>query len=63
MSLGRTDSLKIVLTTKDGGKATRPHQAFLNLKDSKTDLETSFPLQLKESGKGKLDLVSNAGFI
>ena len=57
--LGPTDSLKIILTTKDGSKATRPHQTFLNLKDTKSDLETSFALQLKESGKGKLELVSN----
>ena len=58
VSLGPTDSLKILLTTKDGSKTARPHQTFLNLKDPKTGLETSFALQVKDSGKGKLELVS-----
>ena len=57
--MGAQDTIKILLTTKEGSKTRRPHQTFLNLQDTKSDLETSFPLQVKESGKGKLELVRN----
>jgi len=56
VELGATDTLKILLTATENGKAKRPHQAFLLLKDQVTGLETSFPLLGKESGKEKLDL-------
>ncbi|KAF2270935.1 hypothetical protein CC78DRAFT_563535 [Lojkania enalia] len=56
VSLGATDTLKLLLTTVDGKKAKRPHQAFLTLTDPTTSLEESFVLNVKESGKGKLDL-------
>lgn len=59
VTLGSQDTLKILLTTKEGSKAQRPHQTFLHIKDSSTGLETSFSFQVKESGKGKLELVSN----
>ncbi|KAK4694240.1 hypothetical protein P7C71_g3301, partial [Lecanoromycetidae sp. Uapishka_2] len=49
-------SLKILLTTREDKKAKRPHQAFLHVKDSKSSLETSFALQVKENGKGKVEL-------
>ncbi|MCJ1276315.1 hypothetical protein MMC21_004120 [Puttea exsequens] len=56
LSLGASDSLKIVLTTQEDSKPKRPHQAFLHLQDSKSGLETSFPFQVKDNGKGKIDL-------
>ena len=57
IDLGPTDSLKIVLTTQEGKSAKRPHQAFLLLKDSSSNLDVSYPLSVKESGKAKVDLV------
>lgn len=56
--LGATDTLKLFLTAKEGKKASRPHQAFLLLREPKSNLDTSFPLSVKESGKGKVELVS-----
>jgi oligosaccharyltransferase complex subunit delta (ribophorin II) len=55
--LGARDSLKLLLTTVDGKTAKRPHQAFLTLTDPTTGLEESFVFNVKESGKGKVDLV------
>ncbi|RFU27109.1 hypothetical protein B7463_g9221, partial [Scytalidium lignicola] len=57
VSLGTADTLKILLTAKDGSKAARPHQAFLMLKDQGSGLETTFPFSMKESGKGKVEVV------
>ena len=57
VSLGATDTLKLLLTTTDGKTAKRPHQAFLTLTDPTTGLEESFVFNVKESGKGKVDLV------
>jgi oligosaccharyltransferase complex subunit delta (ribophorin II) len=57
VSLSATDTLKLLLTTTDGKKAKRPHQAFLTLTDPTTGLEESFVLSVKDSGKGKVDLV------
>ncbi|MCJ1378117.1 hypothetical protein MMC17_001213 [Xylographa soralifera] len=56
IQLGASDTLKIILTTKEGKTARRPHQAFLNLKDAGTGLETSFAFTVKDSGKAKLEL-------
>ena len=58
IELGASDTLKIILTTKEGGSGKRPHQTFLSLTDRATGLGTSFPFSVKESGKGKLDIVS-----
>lgn len=58
--LGPADSLKIILTAKDGSKAARPHQAFLMLQDQDTGLETSFPFSVKDTGKGKVEIVGVA---
>lgn len=55
--LGPNDSLKVILTTQEGKSAKRPHQAFLLLKDSSSNLDVSYPLSVKESGKAKVDLV------
>ena len=57
VSLGATDTLKLVLTTTDGKTAKRPHQAFLTLTEPATGLEESFVFSIKDSGKGKVDLV------
>ncbi|KAL8714576.1 MAG: hypothetical protein Q9220_001524 [cf. Caloplaca sp. 1 TL-2023] len=57
ISLGPSDTLKILLTTKNGKTPKRPHQAFLLLKDPTSNLDTSFPLSVKESGKGKVELI------
>lgn len=57
MSLGATDSLKLQLTTKDGKNAARPHQAFLTLTDPITGVEESFIFNVKDSGKGSVNLV------
>ncbi|KAL8988451.1 MAG: hypothetical protein Q9169_008552 [Polycauliona sp. 2 TL-2023] len=54
--LGELDNLKILLTTIENKKPSRPHQAFLLLREPKSNLDTSFPLSIKESGKGKLEL-------
>lgn len=61
IELGSTDSLKIVLTTREGSTMKRAHQTYLLLSDS-TGLETSFPLQVKDSGKGKIELVRKLSF-
>ncbi|OAL56739.1 hypothetical protein IQ07DRAFT_594212 [Pyrenochaeta sp. DS3sAY3a] len=56
VSLGDTDTLRLLLTTVDGKTAKRPHQAFLTLTEPTTGLEESFVLSIKESGKGKVSL-------
>ncbi|KAK5104780.1 hypothetical protein LTS08_002673 [Lithohypha guttulata] len=56
IELGSSDSLKIVLTTQEGKTAKRPHQAFLLLRDGASNLDLSYPLSVKESGKAKVDL-------
>lgn len=58
LQLGTSDTLKIILTTQEDKSAQRPHQAFLNIRDSASGLETSFAFAVKESGKGKIELVS-----
>ncbi|KAH4945433.1 hypothetical protein HBI23_027310 [Parastagonospora nodorum] len=56
VELGASDSLKLVLTTVDGKTAKRPHQAFLTLTDPTTGLEESFVFNVKDNGKGKVNL-------
>ncbi|KAL8827834.1 MAG: hypothetical protein Q9170_006853 [Blastenia crenularia] len=56
ITLGASDTLKLLLSTTEGKKAKRPHQAFLLLSEPTSNLDTSFPLSVKESGKGKLEL-------
>ncbi|KAK2600034.1 hypothetical protein QQS21_005198 [Conoideocrella luteorostrata] len=53
--LGHQDTLKVSLTTKEGSKAKRPHQAFLVVKEA-SGLEAPFPLTVKESGKGVVQI-------
>ncbi|KAL8958453.1 MAG: hypothetical protein Q9183_005833 [Haloplaca sp. 2 TL-2023] len=56
VTLGTTDTLKIIVTATENKKAKRPHQAFLLLRDPRSNLDTSFPLSVKDSGKGKIEL-------
>lgn len=57
VELGPSDTLKVVLTTQEGKTAKRPNQAFLLLRDEASNLDISYPLSVKESGKAKIDLV------
>lgn len=68
ISLGAKDSIKIILTAKESGKAKRPHQAFLILRETADTpgLDAHFPLTLKDNGKGVVEIVrspSNPRFI
>ncbi|KAG9244967.1 Oligosaccharyltransferase subunit Ribophorin II-domain-containing protein [Calycina marina] len=56
VTLGATDTLKILLTTTENGKPKRPHQAFLLLQDQDTGVEDTIPFSVKDSGKAKVDL-------
>ncbi|KAI9764405.1 MAG: hypothetical protein M1835_007570 [Candelina submexicana] len=56
LTLGAVDNLKIVLTAVEDKNPRRPHQAFLTIADPTTNLETIYPLAVKESGKGKVEL-------
>ncbi|KAF2815083.1 uncharacterized protein BDZ99DRAFT_190217 [Mytilinidion resinicola] len=56
VTLGATDTLKILLTTTDGKKAKRPHQAFLTVTEQASGLEESFIFSVKDTGKGKVEL-------
>lgn len=56
VTLGPLDTIKVSLTTKDGSKAKRPHQAFLLVKEA-SGLEAPFPLTIKESGKATVEFV------
>lgn len=57
MSLTPADTLKITLTTRDGSTARRPHQAFLQLQDMSSGLSDAYPFSVKDSGKGKVEIV------
>lgn len=57
LSLGAKDSLKVMITAKEGDKAKRPHQAFLILKETESGLEVPFPMELKDNGRGVVDVV------
>ncbi|KAH0533954.1 hypothetical protein FGG08_007436 [Glutinoglossum americanum] len=63
ITLGASDSLKIILTAVEGKTPKRPHQALLLVKDADAGLETSYPFSVKESGKGKVDLVREIDLI
>jgi oligosaccharyltransferase complex subunit delta (ribophorin II) len=56
IQLGSSDTLKILLTAKEDKKSKRPHQAFLLVEDLASGLDTSFPLAVKENGKGKVEI-------
>ena len=50
--------MKVLVTIKEDKKAKRPHQAFLRLEEKHSRLETSYAFVVKESGKGKVEIVS-----
>ncbi|KAE8145105.1 Oligosaccharyltransferase subunit Ribophorin II-domain-containing protein [Aspergillus avenaceus] len=56
VSLGSTDTLKVSLTARDGSSATRAHQVFLFLQDPETGLDISYPFNVKDNGKSKVEL-------
>jgi oligosaccharyltransferase complex subunit delta (ribophorin II) len=58
ITLGATESIKVSFTAKDNGVAKRPHQAFVFLQDIDSGLEAPFPLEVKDSGKGSVLIVS-----
>ena len=58
VTLGSSETLRVLLTAKDDNKPKRPHQAFLLVKDPSNGLETSFAFSVKDSGKSKLELVN-----
>lgn len=57
LTLTSSDSVRVALTTVEDKKAQRPHQAFLTLTEPRTGIEESFPLGIKESGKGGINIV------
>ena len=63
VELGGADTLKIILTTREGKTAKRPHQAFLLLRDVDTGLDISYAFNVKDNGKAKVDLVMQCGRI
>lgn len=58
VTLGASDTLRVLLTVKEDNKPKRPHQVFLLVKNPNNGLETSLAFSVKESGKGKVELVS-----
>ena len=46
------------MTIKEDKKPKRPHQAFLRLEHPPSRLDTSYAFAVKESGKGKVEIVS-----
>ncbi|KAI0409780.1 Oligosaccharyltransferase subunit Ribophorin II-domain-containing protein [Xylaria palmicola] len=56
VTVGSTDSIKVLLVAKDGGKGKRPHQAFVVLQDEQSGLEAPFPMTVKENGKAVVDI-------
>ena len=58
ITLGASESVKVLVTIKEGKKAKRPHQAFLRIEDRGSHLETSYAFAVKESGKAKVEIVS-----
>ncbi|KAH8428535.1 putative oligosaccharyltransferase subunit ribophorin II [Aspergillus melleus] len=56
ISLGGADTLKVTLTTQEGRSAKRAHQVFLLLQDPETGLDISYPFNVKENGKSRLEL-------
>ncbi|KAI1815229.1 Oligosaccharyltransferase subunit Ribophorin II-domain-containing protein [Poronia punctata] len=56
ITISNTDSIKVFLQAKEGGKGKRPHQAFVVLQDETSGLEAPFPLTVKENGKAVADI-------
>ncbi|KAI1153693.1 Oligosaccharyltransferase subunit Ribophorin II-domain-containing protein [Nemania diffusa] len=56
VTISNTDSVKVLMVAKDGGKGKRPHQAFVVLHDEVSGLEAPFPMIVKENGKAVVDI-------
>ncbi|KAI0539601.1 Oligosaccharyltransferase subunit Ribophorin II-domain-containing protein [Xylaria digitata] len=56
IAISNTESIKVLLVAKDGGKGKRPHQAFVVLQDELSSLEAPFPMTVKENGKAVVDI-------
>lgn len=57
LKLGTADTLKVSITATEGGRAKRPHQAFVILREEDSGLEAPFALSLKDNGKGAVEIV------
>ncbi|KAJ8130284.1 hypothetical protein O1611_g3344 [Lasiodiplodia mahajangana] len=57
VTISNTESVKVLLVAKDGGKGKRPHQAFVVLQDELSGLEAPFPMTVKENGKAVVEIV------
>jgi oligosaccharyltransferase complex subunit delta (ribophorin II) len=57
VTLGPADTLSVSLTVTEDDNGKRPHQAFLTLQEPATGLEESYVVAVKESGKGKVEVV------
>ncbi|KAI1819779.1 Oligosaccharyltransferase subunit Ribophorin II-domain-containing protein [Xylaria intraflava] len=56
VAIAASESFKVLLVAKDGGKGKRPHQAFVVLQDELSGLEAPFPMTVKENGKAVVDI-------
>jgi oligosaccharyltransferase complex subunit delta (ribophorin II) len=54
--LAPAETLRVHLTTTEGKKAKRPHQAFLLLTEPESGLEAPFPLKVSSSGAATVDI-------
>lgn len=57
LALSTADTLSVSLTAMEDGKAKRPHQAFVVIREEGSGLEAPFALKLKASGKGTVEIV------
>jgi oligosaccharyltransferase complex subunit delta (ribophorin II) len=60
--LGKTDTIKVSLTTTEDSEAKRPHQAFVVITES-TGLEVALPLDIKSTGKAVATIVCDYRFL
>ncbi|KAI0107825.1 Oligosaccharyltransferase subunit Ribophorin II-domain-containing protein [Nemania sp. FL0031] len=56
VTISNTESVKVLLVAKDGGKGKRPHQAFVVLQDELSGLEAPFLMTVKENGKAVVEI-------
>ncbi|PWY93496.1 oligosaccharyltransferase subunit ribophorin II [Aspergillus sclerotioniger CBS 115572] len=56
VAFGSADTLKVTLTAQEGRAGKHAHQVFLLLQDPETGLDISYPFNVKDNGKSRLDL-------
>ncbi|KAJ5550846.1 hypothetical protein N7461_005544 [Penicillium sp. DV-2018c] len=56
VSFAGADTLRVTLTAQEGSSPKRPDQAFLLLKDAQTGLDISYPFNVKDNGKSRIEL-------